>query len=183
LEQDVRDDTSGDFRDILLELIKGNRDEVTSVDQAAAQKDAENLYQRGENKIGTDDEGFIKLFTSRSVAHIRAVAVIYKNNYHKSLEEAIISETSFNYQKTLIALLKTPAEHFADACADSIVGVGTNNRRLLRALICSDTKEKKKELRDQYRERCGRYLEVDISNDTSFHFKQTLMEMIGFGYT
>ena len=45
LEKDVVGDTSGDFQELLVELLKAGRDQGTSVDKKQAEKDAKALYK------------------------------------------------------------------------------------------------------------------------------------------
>jgi annexin A7/11 len=73
LEKEVEKETSGNFRKVLLELLKCKRDESLMVNEREAEADAVTLYNAGEKKLGTDDSAFIRLFTTRSVAHLAAV--------------------------------------------------------------------------------------------------------------
>ena len=45
LVDDAIGDTSGDFKDLLVELIKAERDQGTSVDKKQAEKDAKTLVR------------------------------------------------------------------------------------------------------------------------------------------
>ena len=45
LSQDLESDTSGDFRELLLQLARGERDQTTHVDQKQAAEDATSLLQ------------------------------------------------------------------------------------------------------------------------------------------
>ena len=55
LEKDVKGDTSGYFKKLLVSQIQGNRDESPTFDRTAAKKDAKDLFAAGEAKWGTDE--------------------------------------------------------------------------------------------------------------------------------
>ena len=55
MEKDVKGDTSGCFKKLLVAQMAGGRDESPTYDLTAAKKDAQALYQAGEKKWGTDE--------------------------------------------------------------------------------------------------------------------------------
>ena len=55
MADDVKGDTSGYFRKVLLAQMSGNRSESSEYDLTAAKQDAQALYQAGEKKWGTDE--------------------------------------------------------------------------------------------------------------------------------
>lgn len=57
LEDDIKGDTSGYFRQFLIALVQGNRDE--SNNERDVNLDVEALYKAGEGKIGTDERTFM----------------------------------------------------------------------------------------------------------------------------
>ncbi len=73
LEKEVEKETSGNFRKVLMELLKCKRDESMVVNEREAEADADTFYRAGEKRLGTDDSTFIKILTSRSLAHLAAV--------------------------------------------------------------------------------------------------------------
>ena len=55
MDKDVKGDTSGNFRKLLVAQMSGNRSEDPTFDRTAAQKDAKALFDAGEKKWGTDE--------------------------------------------------------------------------------------------------------------------------------
>ena len=55
LEEDIIGDTSGHFKRVLLSQLSGNRSESTEFDMTEAKRDAQELYNAGEGKWGTDE--------------------------------------------------------------------------------------------------------------------------------
>ena len=65
LETEIKDDTSGDFRKILVALLTANRPTGNMVDLTQADVDAQNLINAGIKKLGTDESRFIVILCSR----------------------------------------------------------------------------------------------------------------------
>jgi len=70
---DIVDDTSGDFKKFLVEILKASRDESETANDQLAMDDAIALYKAGEGRWGTDEDKFIEILTKRSRAHLLAV--------------------------------------------------------------------------------------------------------------
>ena len=51
LADDLRDETSGDFKHLLMAIVLGERDELFEVDEDAAQEDAQNIFDVSGKKI------------------------------------------------------------------------------------------------------------------------------------
>jgi len=197
---DIVSDTSGDFKKLLVGLLNATRDEskIANVDQAL--RDAENLYKKGEGKIGTDEAAFIEFFTSRSYAQIAEVNRIYTEKYKNSLAVAITKEFSGDIRRGLKALATPVAEYWASRIYGAIRGIGTNDTRLIRAFVLNnkeqlraieqayvlhhqkkkgkkDDKKDDKKSKEKKREVSGT-LEADIKGDTSGWYEKTLLALL-----
>lgn len=62
LEKWVESETSGRFKKLLMSLLQANRSENKTPDVNMCRKDANDLYQAGEAKWGTDEAMFNKIF-------------------------------------------------------------------------------------------------------------------------
>ncbi|KAK7895733.1 hypothetical protein WMY93_021058 [Mugilogobius chulae] len=60
----------GDFEKALLALYRTSRDTSEEVDMQLAQRDAEILFEAGENHSGTNVDAFIEILTTRSAAQL-----------------------------------------------------------------------------------------------------------------
>lgn len=89
LEKDVKSDTSGDFRRLLISLLQGNRPDTTEVDVEKAKQDAQSLLDAGQAKFGTDEARFNVLFCNRSDPQLRAVFNEYAKATGKSVGKAL----------------------------------------------------------------------------------------------
>lgn len=89
LEKDVKSDTSGNYRRLLVSLLQGRRPETTEVNPATAKSDAQMLLDAGELKFGTDEARFNVLFCDRSDSQLRAIFNEYAKLTGKSIGERI----------------------------------------------------------------------------------------------
>jgi hypothetical protein len=141
LERDIAGDTSGDLKSLLLALAKPSRDETDKTDRAQADKDANILYDAGENYnplgswfpfgtwgMGTDEQTFIDKFTTINCAQMELVEESYLRLHGNRLEDAVKSEFAGSYIGlgfsglswegiALVAILRkcdSPSGYFAD---------------------------------------------------------------------
>jgi hypothetical protein len=73
LETDVKSDTSGDFRLLLVSLMQGHRPETAKVNIEKARQDAQSLTDAGSEKFKTDRAKFNVLYCDRSDSQLKAI--------------------------------------------------------------------------------------------------------------
>ena len=71
-----------------------------------ALKDVEALFQGGQNKWGTDDELFNRIFAMSSSAHLTTVSKHYLKEHGKNLLDVVDSEFSGDIQVLLKTILQ-----------------------------------------------------------------------------
>ena len=80
LLNDVRSDTSGDYRATLTQILRCQRTTKTTLSCAEARRYADMLWAAGEGlALGTDEATFIDVFTTLSPAQLRQVEIQYNN--------------------------------------------------------------------------------------------------------
>ncbi|XP_011497216.1 PREDICTED: annexin B9-like [Ceratosolen solmsi marchali] len=180
LEDDIRNDTSGNFKRFLVSLSCGNRDETFQVNNAEAINDAKRLLQAGELRFGTDESTFNAILVQRNVAQLKQIFTEYYNITGHNIETAIDNEFSGNIKIGLLSIvkcIKNQASFFAEQLYKSMKGMGTNDRSLIRIIITRseiDMGEIKQAFKYQY----GQSLENFISDDCSGHYKKCLLTLI-----
>uniref|UniRef100_A0A8D1MK67 Annexin n=1 Tax=Sus scrofa TaxID=9823 RepID=A0A8D1MK67_PIG len=92
LMADLKSELSGDLARLILGLM-----------MPPAHYDAKQLKKAMEG-AGTDEKALIEILATRSNAEIRAINEAYKEDYHKSLEDALSSDTSGHFKRILISL-------------------------------------------------------------------------------
>jgi len=176
LLKDIESETSGNYRSILLKLLKP-RDECLA-----------ELLHEAMKGAGTNDGVLIDILTQFPY-ELQAVAATYARKYGKSLESAIKSETSGDYEKILITLLNTPrpppncidptramtdAETFYRAGEGRL---GTDERTYM-TIVASNCREQLLLIDQNYRRTHSKGMEHAIKSETSGHFRDTMLACI-----
>jgi len=177
VEHDVSSDTSGNFRKVLLEVLKGNRQDITVINDAQAQQVAHEIYKAGEQRLGTNDSKFVDIFTTYSPYFLDRVNYHYTNHHGHSLQKAIEKETSGYYKDALIALTKPPDVYFADRLKQTTKGLGTDDWGLIYIFAIHD-KAQIKHISQMYATRGHGNLAHNIEKDTSGNYRKTLLSLL-----
>jgi len=181
LEADIADDTSGDFRKFLLEVLKCERDESDKVDEELAKKDASDLYQAGEARWwGTDEKVFVSIITKRNHHHLLRVFEHYKDFSKYSILESIHRETHGDFRQALLAFVQSiisKPEFYQERLYKAMRGLGTNDETLIRIITsrCEIDLGSIKQAFDNCREETLSYM---IAGDTSGHYQDILLKLL-----
>ena len=138
LVSELKGETSGDYQKIVMALLEKERSKNNSPDLETCKKVAEELYMAGEKKIGTDENVFIKYFTTLSAEELALVGKEYHKNYKKNIVHVIDNEFNGNDKKILTNILYgliSPSEYFARKINDAVEGIGTADKQLIRCIV------------------------------------------------
>ena len=113
---EVKSETSGDYQKTTLLLLEGKRGTNSSPNLEECTKIAKELYDAGEGKIGTNEEVFIKYFTSLSPEELLLTCKEYHKNHKKNILDVIDNEFDGNTRdllKIILFGLYAPSEFYA----------------------------------------------------------------------
>ena len=116
LEKDVKSETSGTLRKLLIALLQCSRSTNTTPNQAQCAQIAQEIYNAGEKKLGTDESIFNKYFCTLSPHELAAVSREYHKLTGHTILQAIDKEFSGDSKKTLRTIVYatlSPSEYFA----------------------------------------------------------------------
>uniref|UniRef100_A0A4X1TSN0 Annexin n=1 Tax=Sus scrofa TaxID=9823 RepID=A0A4X1TSN0_PIG len=132
---DLKSELSGDLARLILGLM-----------MPPAHYDAKQLKKAMEG-AGTDEKALIEILATRTNAEIRAINEAYKEDYHKSLEDALSSDTSGHFKRILISLAtgnreeggedRTRAQEDAKEIADTSSGDKTSLETRFMTILCT----------------------------------------------
>ncbi|XP_054290147.1 annexin B9-like isoform X2 [Macrosteles quadrilineatus] len=180
LEQDLSSDTSGSFRRLMVSLCQGRRDENYIVDHHAAVMDAQRLLEAGELMLGTDESTFNAILCQRSYPQLVQIFMEYQRLAGHGIEKAVRGEFSGDIETGLLAIIKSvkdKAGFFAEQLHDSMAGMGTRDRALIR-IITIRSEIDLEDIKRAFHQKYGTTLADFIKDDTSGDYKRCLLSLV-----
>ena len=181
LLDDIKNETSGSFRRLLISLLQGSRSDNTNPDIEECEKLAKELYESGEKKWGADDSVFNKIFTLRSPLEIVCISRAYHKLTGHTILQAINNEFSGEIKKLLTAVVYaviSPSEFFAIKINKAFKGLGTNDKLLIRILVTRNEIDMPY-IRKYYKQLFKKDMIDEIKGDTSGDYRKILLKLAG----
>ncbi|KAM9338259.1 annexin A1-like [Symphorus nematophorus] len=181
LEEVIKDETSGDFTKALLAMLKANKSDSSEVDMDLARRDAETLFEAGENTSGVNVDAFIDILTTRSGPQLSKTFQQYACISDVTLPKALDMELRGDIEDCLTDIVKcawnTPA-FFAEKLHLAMEGHGTCEETLIRVLVSRSEVDLKRIL-EEYRVMYDISLQNAILEDTEGHYRDVLLGLCG----
>ena len=179
LEADVKSETSGTLRKLLIALLQCSRSANTNPNQAQCAQIAQEIYQAGEKKLGTDESIFNKYFCTLSPHELAAVSREYHKLTGHTILQAIDKEFHGDSKKTLRTIVYatlSPSEYFATRVKDAVKGLGTKDHLLIRVLV-SRSEIDMPQIKQYYKQLYGKDMVADIKADISGEYQNLFVQL------
>jgi hypothetical protein len=174
--KEVAEDVSGDYGKLLHTVLVSKR---PMPDAKQMSEDVIALYRAGEDRIGTDEDVFIRIIGGYCRPYVEQLSILYKNKYGSDLITVIDNETSFNFRKALLALVTPIHEWYAHKLLLSMDRPGTADKSLIRIMVS----QKDRYLPDiikVFDSKNKRNLAAWLDDETSGDYKRMLLAIHGY---
>lgn len=181
LEDDLKSETGGHFKRLLVASVNGARDEDEDVNEDTAQGDAQDIYDAGEGQCGTDESAFNLVLCRRSYPQLRETFKRYYEITEKDIEDTIKGEVSGTLEDGYLAIVKVAkdmAAFYAERLYKSLKGLGTDDDTLIRVVV-SRSEVDLGEVKDRFEEMYETSLADFVSGDCGGDYKHMLLGLIG----
>ncbi|XP_053315910.1 annexin A10 [Spea bombifrons] len=176
LDQDIYSETSGHFRDTLMNLVQGVREEGYA-DPGMAAQDAMVLWEACQRKTGEHKTMLQMILCNKSYQQLWIVFQEFQNISGQDIVAAIEECYEGNFQQLLLAIVacvRDKASYFAYRLHSAIHDFGFHNKTVIRTLI-SRSEIDLMNIRRKYRERYEKTLFHDIKHFSSGHYEKALL--------
>ena len=131
--------------------------------------------------MGTNEDVFIKYWTSLSGEELALVGKEYHKNHSKTLINVVENEIGGDLKKLFICILYaliSPSEYFARQINKAIKGAGTNVTMLIRSIVSRMDIDMNK-IKKYYKKLFNVEMAKDVEGDTSGNYQKLLLALIG----
>ncbi|XWS08334.1 hypothetical protein CRYUN_Cryun41cG0070600 [Craigia yunnanensis] len=137
LEEDIVASVSMPFKKILLGLVTSYRYDKELVDMDVANIEADRLHEAIKtNELVHDD--VVYMLSTRNFYQLRTTFEFYKKRHGNPIHKDIIKSAKGDLEsllKMVILCIDSPEKHFAEVVRTSIIGLGTDEDSLTRAIV------------------------------------------------
>ena len=177
---DIKDDTSGDFKRILISLLSPNKYTNSKVNKEQCEQLARNLFDIVQSKKGLDTQTLIAYFTQKTQVEFQLISQYYYKLSGQTIMQLVEKEYSGDLKKCLkgiIYALLSPSEYFANKINKAISGIGTNDDMLIRIIVSREEIDMYR-IKKYYKQIFKKDMIEDIKNDTSGEYSNLLVALL-----
>ncbi|WVQ75133.1 hypothetical protein IAR50_004742 [Cryptococcus sp. DSM 104548] len=185
LAQVVRGELSMKTERLFNMALSGQRDESPYLDNNRVQQDVQTLYRAGPGKIGTDEIAICGILSSRSPAHLRAIAQAFPMAHRTQLSQMINSEFSGHMRDALYYIARGAemdgdgVVRDAELLQAAMAGMGTKDERLCYRLARAHwNRPRFNAIKSQYQGLYNKSLRRAVEGETTGKYEKALVAII-----
>lgn len=179
VEEDVASHVHGHERKLLVALVSAYRYEGSRVHDESAKSEAEALHHAIKKNLPVEDEEVVRILSTRSKLHLKAIFSHYKELFGKDLDEEFHGFWSL---KVALQCLVIPEVYFSEVL-DVALRKGANEftQEALTRVVVSQADVYMKEIQAVYYKRFGANLSQKIEETCLGNFKDFLLTLVARG--
>lgn len=180
LEEDIGTTISLPLRKVLVGLVSAFRYDKEVVDVDVAKLEADRLYEAVKTKQ-LDHDDVVYILSTRNVYQLRTTFECYEQKYGSPLDKDVANCGKGELEsllKIVVWCLNSPEKHFAEVIRTSILGIGTDEDSLTRAILMRAEVDMMK-VRGEYFNMYKSNLDDAVTGDTSGDYQEFLMTLLG----
>lgn len=183
LEEDVAASSAFQqpLRTMLVSLVRSYRCAEEGVDADLASVEATQLAEAIWRKKQPHGAEVLRIVSTRSKSQLAATFQCYKKEHGSDIEQDIKNCSSSQFAKMLkiaVWCLTSPEKHFAEAIRYSILGLGTDEDVLTRAIVSRADIDMKK-IKEEYKVRFKTTVTNNVVGDCSGYYMDILLALVG----
>lgn len=181
LETDLKSDTRGDFRKLMIALSNGVRDETGVVDLYQARIEAMDLKRAGLDRWGTDTSTFNRILCLRSFHQLRLIVSEYEFVTGHTLQKDIKKEFCGEMEEGLLAIIRCAQnrpQFLSRFLYKSLAGQAINDKSLIR-ILATRCEIDLLDIKEEFQKRHGKALKSFVTAGSSGHYRKALLKLIG----
>ncbi|XP_062962227.1 annexin A9 isoform X4 [Cynocephalus volans] len=176
-EEDIKSETSGILRDLLLALAKGGRESYSGIiDYNLAEQDVQALQQA---EGPSTERTWVLIFTQRNPVHLIRVFDQYQQYTGQELEEAVRNRFHGDIQVALLSLasvIRNTPLYLADKLHQALQETKPNYRILMRILI-SQSETDLLSIRAEFKKKFGKSLYSSLQDAVKGDCRSALLAL------
>uniref|UniRef100_A0A8C7JRN5 Annexin n=1 Tax=Oncorhynchus kisutch TaxID=8019 RepID=A0A8C7JRN5_ONCKI len=163
IEDSIKSELSGDFENLMLAVVQC----IRSVPMYFAKR----LYKSMKG-LGTQDNTLIRIMICRSEIDMLDIRECFRMSYEKSLYNMIKEDTSGDYKRTLLCLIK---QVFITIV--SVMSSGTDEDVII-DIVANRSNEQRQEIRQAFKSILGRDLMKDLKSELSKNLERLIIGLM-----
>ncbi|XVF82085.1 hypothetical protein PTKIN_Ptkin16aG0015700 [Pterospermum kingtungense] len=180
LEEDIEATVSMPLKKILLGLVTSYRYDKELVDVDIANLEADRLHEAIKTKELVHDD-VVYILSTRNFSQLRTTFECYKNKHGCPIDKDIMKFGKGDLEsllKMVILCIDSPEKHFAEVIGTSIIGLGTDEDSLTRAIVSRQEIDLMK-VRGEYFNIYKSNMDDAVIGDTSGDYRRFLVTLLG----